>query len=137
MKRAALGLGVAAIFAVAPVAAGTAAAAPPVKTTVLMTCDRGVSARAAVTLLDSVGGTQLAMLTTSDLNCGDYSPTGRSRARVVIPDLPVGAVLVTQYDATANAVSMECSSSGTAGGNLPAEFVCAPFGAMTATLSLK
>jgi hypothetical protein len=138
MKRAVLGLGLGAMFALAPIAAGTAAAAPPLKTTVVLTCDKNVSARAALTLLDGVGGTQLGTLTTADLSCGDFSPTGRSRVRVVVPEVAAAAVLVTQYDAAVpNSVPIDCSSNGTAGGTLPADFVCAPSGGMTTTLSLK
>ena len=133
MKRAILGLGLAAMFAAAPVAAGTAAAAPPVKTTILLTCDKNVSARAALTLLDSVGGTPLATLTTADLSCGDYSPTGRSRARVVVPDVAAGAVFVTQFDAVSGGVSLDCSG----GGPLPTRLDCTPILGQTAQLTLK
>jgi hypothetical protein len=126
------------MFALAPIAAGTAAAAPPLKTTIVLTCDKNVSAQAALTLLDSVGGNALATLTTADLSCGDFSLTSRSKVRVVVPDVAAGAVLVTQFGASVpNSALVDCSSSGTSGGTLPADFVCAPSGGMTATLSLK
>jgi hypothetical protein len=136
MKRAVLGLGLTALFAAAPVAAGTAAAAPPVKVTIVLACDKGVSAQADISLLDHVGGSTLTNVTASDLSCGDFSPTGRARARVVVSDVPAGAVLVNQYHAIANSVDLPCTD-GTGGGSLPFESVCAPYGAMTATLSVK
>jgi len=133
MKRAVLGLGLAAMFVLAPIAAGMAAAAPPIKTTILLTCDKNVSAQVTLTLLDSVGGAPVATtLTPADLSCG---AAGGNRARVVVPtDVPAGAVVVSQFDATSGTNSKNCADPGSA---LPALFVCAPSGGMTATLSLK
>jgi hypothetical protein len=135
MKRAAfLGLGLAAVFAAAPVAAGTAAASPPVRITILLTCDKGVDAQATVTLRAAVDGGDLATITNGDLNCGPDSISGHTRARVVV-DAPAGAVVVPQFDATAGTSSLDCSSA--VGGQLPATFVCAPAGNSTAQLTVK
>jgi hypothetical protein len=133
MKRAVLGLGLAAMFVLAPVAAGTAAAAPPIKTTILLTCDKNVSAQVTLTLLDSVGGAPVATtLTPADLSCGG---AGNNRARVVVPtNVPAGAVLVSQFDTTSGSNTRDCSSLGVV---LPATFVCAMASDAIAQLSLK
>jgi len=134
MKRALLGLGLAAVFSAAPVVAGTAAAAPPVKVTILLSCDKGVDAQATVTLRAAVDSGDLTTVTNGDLNCGPDSLSGHSRARVVV-DVPAGAVVVPQFDATAGTSSLDCSSL--VAGTLPALFVCAPAGSSTAQLSVK
>ena len=133
MKRAVLGLGLAAMFAVAPLAAGTASAAPPIKTTILLTCDKTVDAQATVTLRSAVvGGSDLATVTNADLRCGPAA--GSNRARIVVPtDVPAVAVVVTQFDVASGGNSMSCSDPG---GALPALFVCALSGNI-AQLSLK
>ena len=133
MKRAVLGLGLAAVFFAAPVAAGTAGASPPARITIVLSCDRGVDATATVTLRTAVDGGDLATLTNDDLNCGPDSLSGRSRARVVV-DVPAGAVVVPQFDATNGTNSQDCSS---AGGLLPATFLCTPAGGSTAQLTVK
>ncbi|HLM18848.1 MAG TPA: hypothetical protein VK549_13580 [Acidimicrobiia bacterium] len=134
MKRAILGLGVAAVFSAAPVVAGTAAAAPPVRVTIVLSCDKGVDAQASVTLRAAVDSGDLATITNDELNCGPNSISGRTRARVVV-DVPAGAVVVPQFAATAGTSSLDCSFP--AGGPLPALFVCAPVGSSTAQLSVK
>jgi len=122
------------MFSAAPVVAGTAAAAPPIKITILLSCDKGVDATATVTLRTAVDGGDLATITNDDLNCGQNSVSGRSRARVVM-DVPAGAVVVPQFDATTATNSLDCSSA--VGGLLPATFVCAPGGGSTAQLTVK
>ena len=79
MRRAVVGLGLAAVFSLAPVVAGTAAAAPPIRITILLSCDRGVDAQATVTLQTADRGTDLATVTNADLNCGPDSVSGHSK----------------------------------------------------------
>jgi hypothetical protein len=136
MKRAILGLGLAAMFAVAPVAAGTAAAAPPIRTTILLTCDKTVDAQVTLTLQTDVGGGDLTTVTNSDLNCGPDSASGSLRARkVVTTTVPAGAVLVTQFDAVSGSATLDCHS--TTSNALPITLDCSPVGGATAQLSLK
>jgi hypothetical protein len=135
MRRAILGLGLAALFVAAPVAAGTAGAAPPIKTTIVLTCDKGVDATATVTLQTAaVGGIDLKTVTNADLNCGPDSISGRSRARVVVStDLPAGAALVSQFDVDAGTGPTDCSSPAA---TLPLDIFCSPIGGSTAHLSV-
>jgi hypothetical protein len=136
MRRAVLGLGLAAMFVGAPVAAGTAGAAQPIKTTILLTCDKNVDAQATLTLQTAaVGGTDLVTVTNADLNCGPDSISGRSRTRVVVStDVPAGAVVVSQFDVDAGTGPTDCSESVA---TLPLDIFCSPIGGSTAHLSLK
>jgi hypothetical protein len=132
MKRALLGLGLAAMFAAAPIAGGTAAAAPPTKATILLTCDKNVDAQVTLTLEDTVGGNVLATVTPTDLSCG---PTvGSNRARVVVPtDGTAGAALVTQFATASGGNNRDCSAPD---GALPVTIICTLSGNATAQLTV-
>jgi hypothetical protein len=123
------------MFVAAPVAAGTAGAAQPNKTTILLTCDRNVDAQATVTLRTAaVGGTDLVTVTSTDLNCGPDSISGRSRARVVVTtDVVAGAVTVPQLDMSVGSATASCPDPG---GVLPGDFFCA-VGTSLAELTVK
>ena len=132
MKRALLGLGLAAMFAAAPIAGGTAAAAPPTKATILLTCDKNVDAQVTLTLEDTVGGNVLATVTPTDLSCGPA--VGSNRARFVATTAgTAGAATVTQFAAASGVNSLDCSAPDS---QLPLTIVCALAGNATAQLTV-
>jgi hypothetical protein len=121
------------MFAAAPVAASSAAASPPVRITIVLSCDKNVDADATITLQTDVGGSDLVTIGNDDLNCGPNSLSGRSRARVVA-DVAAGAVVVSTFNATTGGSTLGCASDARA---LPAVFVCSPAGNSTAQLTVK
>src|SRR3954469_7740457 len=99
MKRAVLGLGLAAVLSAVPVMADVADASPPSRITIVLSCDKGVDAQATVSLRGAVVGDELQTVTNDDLNCGQGSVSGHPKARVVV-DVPARAVVVPQFVAT-------------------------------------
>lgn len=116
-------------------AAGTASAAPPNRTTLTLSCDRGTrSATVDVTLQDTVEPTQT--LGPFTLACGPESPSGLKRERhveVQSAGFPVGYAAISSFDVTTATETVHCAMAGT----LPLKFNCSDATRSGATMVVR
>ena len=115
---------------VGPAAATNVAAAPPVGTTLVMTCDRGVgTAQATIDLYDGFGGT---IFDTVVLSCGPDSVSGLRTERVKVTTGNAGFANMS-IAMTSTAGSGGCGT----GGATPGTFACAVDAGPQVTIKIR
>jgi hypothetical protein len=109
--------------------AGSGSAAPPNKTSLTLSCDRGTTgATVVVTLRASISSLESTSPLT--LSCGSSDSGGKSERLVAATAFPATYAVIAQFSISTSVESVGCAAEGT----LPIKFSCTDSAGLGATV---